>query len=227
MTTISHGGVDVKVTASTILIGMRFGRWTVIGQRTGAHPHYYYACQCTCGVERAVNASNLVTGLTTSCGCWKNEKTAERNFRHGQSHELLYRVWKSMRERCMNPHSNAYANYGERGITVCHAWHTWDTFRAWAIAHGYRPGEQLSVERVDVNGHYCPENCTIIPLRAQSLNTRRSRYISAFGETKVISEWSRDPRCVVTASTLRHRVIVCGWDAELAMSKPTKGVRHE
>jgi len=93
------------------------------------------------------------------------------NLSHGESRTRIYRIWKGMRERCFNPNRKPYKNYGGRGISVCEEWNSYLVFKDWAINHGY--SDYLSIERIDVNGNYCPENCTWIPLEDQSKNRRK------------------------------------------------------
>lgn len=93
--------------------------------------------------------------------------------KHGLPRDKLYAVWLAIKQRCTNPHSKDYPHYGGRGIKRCRAWDDFAAFRAWAFGSGYAPG--LTIERVDVNGDYCPENCTWIPKAEQGRNTTRTR----------------------------------------------------
>lgn len=144
---------------------------------------------------------------------------SDGNTRHGQSNTLLYGVWIALRKRCHNPRDSRYPAYGARGITVCDAWDTsFEAFRDWALSHGYAPG--LTIERLDVNGHYTIENCCFIPMARQAVNKRNNRLVPCWEETKPLAEWLRDPRCVVQEeSTLRRRLNL-GWSPELALTTP-------
>jgi hypothetical protein len=131
----------------------------------------------------------------------------------------LYWIWHDMKRRCTNPNRNNYPAYGGRGITVCEEWQSSTQFCEWAVANGYN--DTLTIERVDVNGHYCPANCTFIPKAQQSNNKQDTRYMTAFGETKSRREWSQDPRCRVSYTALKKRTYR-GWDDENAISTPER-----
>lgn len=135
------------------------------------------------------------------CGmpCWYKWQHANR------SHDnRLFGCWRQMHYRCYRPEIKAYAHYGGRGIRVCAAWHNWHIFQQWAESHGYIRG--LTLERRNVNGNYEPGNCCYIPKSAQSRNTRRNLYVTAWGETKILRDWADDPRCKVGYDTLYSRV---------------------
>lgn len=137
-----------------IEIGKKYGRLTVLnktGQRKGTS--YYYLCQCDCGKECHVLSCRL--GVSTmSCGCLKDECRGS----HRESQTRLYRIWCLMKARCYNHNFTEYNNYGGRGIKICSNWKSnYHIFRDWAVNNGY--GEHLSIDRIDVNGDYTPENC--------------------------------------------------------------------
>lgn len=138
---------------------------------------------------------------------------------HGESGTRLHGIWVGMKARCNNPKTVRYNRYGGRGITVCPEWlGSYLAFRDWANANGY--AENLSIERIDVDGHYCPENCRWASDTEQRENRGNTRYLEAFGERKAASAWLRDPRCVATKKVLYHR-IWAGWDTEKALTTPT------
>lgn len=137
---------------------------------------------------------------------------------HGQSGTRLYKTWGNMRSRCSNPKVYGYNCYGGRGICVCREWiASFDAFYAWATANGYRDG--LSIDRIDANGNYEPGNCRWIPKSDQPRTMRKCVHLTAFGETKTIREWSRDPRCNVTYAALRGR-LASGWLDQDVVGKP-------
>lgn len=177
------------------LIGQRFGRLIVINEapkrRTkGGTSVRMWICECDCGKRTILSTGNLTTGNTKSCGCYKKDRNASFFTKHKRTGTKLYRVWSSMKDRCFRENANQYRDYGGRGITVCNEWRNdFQTFYDWAISNGYKEG--LTIERIDVNGNYCPENCTWIPRKHQSKNRRNCHYIFYKGETKTLSEWSR------------------------------------
>lgn len=206
-----------------VVPGQVYGRCTVL--QIGLFKHYANgkrarAClvRCACGREFTTSVYNLLQGDTTSCGCAAHERIVAWKQTHGESKGPLYAKWITIRMRCQNPRNAYYALYGGRGITVCDAWNTsFEAFRDWALSHGYAPG--LTIERRDVNGHYTPENCCFIPMARQALNKRNTRLLSCWGETKPLTEWLRDPRCVVGRGALETR-LTYGWPLERALTYP-------
>lgn len=157
------------------LQGKRFGRLVVIGEDTTyPDPHHRHVwCECDCGNTKTISISSLRTGQTRSCGCLRREVAREKATKHGHYFEKLHGVWNTMKQRCNNPSQHDYQWYGARGITVCKEWQAYPAFREWALSNGYREG--LTIERVNNNLGYCPENCTWIPLKDQMKN-RRSKW---------------------------------------------------
>jgi hypothetical protein len=126
-----------------------------------------------------------------------------------------------MRSRCQNEKEACYPRYGGRGISVCPEWdQSYESFRNWAVSAGYREG--LSIDRIDNAGNYEPSNCRWATRTEQSNNTRRNVMLTAFGETKNMTEWSMDPRCVVSFPALSLRIQRRGWDAERAITTPNQ-----
>lgn len=204
-------------------ISSRFGMLTTIGESfsvyTGGGRRRMVVCRCDCGKATVCGTSNLRRGNTSSCGCMWLPAITEAHTKHGKSHEPLYKIWKSMRNRCLSKKSSGHKRYGGRGIEICAEWVSdYLAFREWATASGYRGG--LSIERRNIDLGYSPDNCTWIEFSEQALNTSRNRFIEAFGERKPLAAWARDKRCVATRLSLRHRLEI-GWDAEKAITTPT------
>lgn len=172
------------------LTGKKCGRLTVI-RRCPINTKQnkpQWECLCECGNTVIVSASSLRSGNTKSCGCYKRDIDRLVNTTHGESKTKLYHIWSSIKDRCYNVHAKSYKDYGERGITMCDEWlNSYESFRDWAIEHGYEDG--LSIERVDVNSNYCPANCTWIPLSKQCDNKRTTIYITIGDETKPLKKW--------------------------------------
>lgn len=212
--------------ADKVKVGTRFGRLKINQEpylkTYGKYgPRRICPCVCDCGVELEVWANRLlIENGTRSCGCRQRERTSQSNTKHGEGHSLLYGVWIAMKDRCANPKNKDYGRYGGRGIAVCPQWiHDFAAFREWANANGYRQG--LTIERNDVNGNYEPENCSWIPMGDQRRNTTYLHHVTAFGETKLLQDWCRDPRCRVVRLTLYSR-LKSGWDAETAIVTPAQ-----
>jgi hypothetical protein len=172
-------------------------------------------CLCVCGTRKRLRHDMVISGHVKSCGCLVKDK--EYCTKHGYAKTKLYGVFKNMHQRCNNPSNPGYFRYGGRGITICYEWQSFDLFLSWALENGYREG--LSLEREHNDGNYEPSNCFWATDLEQMNNTRRSRRVTAFGETKSLSQWSRDSRCKVSKPGLRKR-LNNGIDPEIAISSP-------
>uniref|UniRef100_A0A6M3ISH4 Uncharacterized protein n=1 Tax=viral metagenome TaxID=1070528 RepID=A0A6M3ISH4_9ZZZZ len=129
----------------------------------------------------------------------------------------LNRIWKQMRQRCLNPNDSAYNRYGGRGIKICPEWDEYLVFRGWAISHGYN--DILEIERIDNYGNYCPENCTWIRPGLQARNKRNNHLVTFEGETLSLAEWAE--RLDLNYNTIRSRLNL-GWADERALTTPIR-----
>lgn len=167
-------------------IGYRQNKLTVTGI-VFKNKRYLWECQCDCGNTAIVYPQQMITGRQKACRCGKSVTFHEMHYKHGGAGTRLYEIWCSMKKRCNNPHAKNYARYGGRGITVCSEWEQFEPFRDWALSVGY--AEALTLERKDVNGNYCPENCTWIPQKRQARNRTSNKNIQINGETHTLVEW--------------------------------------
>jgi len=172
------------------LTGQRFSRLIVI-ERVKNHiqpngsQYVQWLCKCDCGNEVIVLAGHLVSGHTKSCGCLHKEKLTK----HGKSRTKIYQVYRDMKARCYNPNCKPYKNYGGRGIKICNEWkNNFKIFYDWAINNGYQ--DNLTIDRIDVNGNYEPSNCRWVNKYIQSRNRRTNRYITYNNETHCITDWA-------------------------------------
>lgn len=171
------------------LTGQTFGKLTVLSfhhRKIKTHgTSIYWLCRCECGKETIVDSSHLKSGHTKTCGCGNARywKTAL-----GLSTSKLYKIWHAIKYRCYNKNAFGYEYYGGRGIKVCDEWkNSSSSFLFWALNNGYKEG--LTIDRIDTNGDYCPENCRWVDMKTQCRNTRRNKHITINGETRCLTDW--------------------------------------
>lgn len=153
------------------LTGKKFGKLTVLERLPNQKGHVIYKCVCECGKYRNAKAEDLKNGSVTDCKKYKLEH-------HGLYKSRLYYVWHNMKDRCYNPNSTSYKNYGGRGIKVCDEWrNSFKSFHAWAYSNGYdetAPRGQCTLDRIDNDGNYEPSNCRFADAKTQANNQRKN-----------------------------------------------------
>ncbi len=181
----------------------KFGRLTALrpNGKTKAGK-MLWLCQCECGNLVTISGVSLRNGNTRSCGCVVKEKLQQRNTRHGKCGTRLYRIYRGMVQRCNDPKQKCFAQYGGKGIAICDEWREYSAFEKWAFANGYAPN--LTIDRIDNNGDYCPQNCRWVDSFMQAHNKSNNRMITYNGKTQTISEWARE--LGVAAGTIRYRL---------------------
>lgn len=157
------------------LTGLKFGRLTVIKlEGQNKYKRLMWLCKCDCGNTHIVSSNLLLMGVTRSCGCLNDENRKSGNNRrtHGMWGTRLYRIWKCMKNRCLNKNTNDYKKwYGSKGVTVCEEWLNFEPFCKWALAHGYK--DDLSIDRINPYGNYEPSNCRWADAKTQANNKRK------------------------------------------------------
>lgn len=193
------------------LLGKRYNKLTVIARATNTESgKSRWICLCDCGniKEKAVTGYDLTHNKVKTCGCLYKESNKHRNLKHGRSGERLHRIWCTMRQRCYNPQSHGYNNYGGRGISVCEEWlNSFQAFYDWAMANGY--ADNLTIDRIEANGNYCPENCRWADMKKQQNNRRNNRTVQYGEHEYTIAELAS--KLSVPYATLRGRINK-GWD---------------
>ena len=201
------------------VVGKTFGRWKVIKEMPNKKGKRIVKCECQCEKHtiRDCYLDNLRSGKSLSCGCGPIEK----NTKHGMSDTRLYNIHKGLLARCRNPNHRDYSNYGGRGIRVCKEWGNFINFYNWAITHGYL--DNLTLERIDVNQGYNPDNCKWVTMKEQERNKRNTIYvITPTGEMVTLSELSE--KYNLRYNTLEYRY-KAGWSFEELISPPCKSRR--
>lgn len=199
------------------LVGEKIGRLTVKKIiPSNVYSSYIHAeCVCECGKITHPQARDLVNGKIKSCGCLSLDKIHEKNKKHNMSGSQLHNVWKGINQRCNNPNSTSYKNYGGRGISICEEWsgeHGFENFYKWAVEAGYDESKsraEQSIDRIDVNGNYEPSNCRWADIETQSYNKTNTTTIEVFGEklnVKEISEKYKIPKKTIRARIYQGNV---------------------
>ena len=203
--------------------GMRFDRLTAIKSTDiRVAKKVMWECLCDCGNKTLANVSQLKQGRRTSCGCAQiagnqiYKKTPKHGHFVGDKPSTTYRIWTGMRTRCSNPKTTSWPHYGGRGIKVCERWKNFENFLA---DMGERP-EGKSLDRINNDGDYCPENCRWATDIEQHRNRSDNVYWSHAGSTKTIAEWADVTG--LNKHTLSDRVRKSGWTIEQALITPVQ-----
>lgn len=195
----------------------KYNRWTIIcsGSKQG-----YVLCKCDCGTVREVVAYDVVSGKSKCCGCIGAKKTALRNYLNGTHHlsdHPIFHIWRGIKRRCYLKTDQHYKNYGARGIKMCEQWkNDFKAFYDWSINNGYKKG--LSIDRIDNNQGYCPENCRWATAKQQANNRTTTVKLMWKGELlpfTIICEKEQVPY-----NLIRDRVCRYGWTLEKAINTP-------
>jgi len=199
--------------------GDRYGYFTVVREAErvilSGKPCRHVLCKCDCGKEKVVRLGDIRDGRVKSCGCLHDILP----IKHGQAKNgergLTYRTWSNIRRRCLNPNAHEYESYGGRGIRICDRW---EDFAAFVEDMGERPSQRHSIDRIDPEGDYTPDNCRWATPKQQGRNRRNNRTLTYKGETLCLSEWSE--RIGISLNAIASRLDVCGYTVEEALTLP-------
>ena len=199
-------------------VGSKFGNLTVIGvdpayvRKTYNSNHWLFKCDC--GTVVSESPSRVLNGHKKSCGCRK----ITRITKHGCYNDPFYHIWWSMMRRCYNTNNHNYKRYGGRGIKVCDEWQDVESFVAWAHLTYNSTQHQKTLDRIDNNKGYSPENCKWSTPKEQSNNRRNTVTFTINNVTKPLSEWCDEYNMPI--SVVGSRIRVMGWSIEKALTTP-------
>lgn len=196
--------------------GEQFGLWEVMQEAKDRK----LLCRCRCGTEKEVQKKHLLSGKTTSCGCLRNQKSSERMkennpciAKHNMYKSRLYGIWSNIKDRCYNSNNGKYQNYGGRGIKLCEEWQEFVPFKEWALSNGYN--DTLTIDRMDFNGDYEPNNCRWITIQEQQYNKCNNHLLTYNGRTQTLMEWAKERG--IKYNTLHTRINRGRWDIGRAL----------
>lgn len=207
------------------LTGRVYGSLTVIKQAEGqispsGRHHKMWLCKCECGNFKVINGENLKRGLAQSCGCYQKKQASAACITHGDTDSRLYAVWCAIKRRCDNPNVPEYPRYGGRGITMCKEWHdNYASFKEWAYLNGYdenAPRGKCTIDRIDNDGNYEPDNCRWVDHRTQMNNVSYNHFETYNGETHTVAEWAELYH--MPYSKLLQRLNTFGYGIEKALT---------
>lgn len=196
------------------LLNKKFGKLIVLERSGTIHRNAAWLCLCDCGAKKVISGAKLIDGSTKSCGCSRYDKVTT----HGRSTSKLYRTWTSMRGRCSDPNNKNYSRYGGRGIKVCERWEK--SFSNFLADMGEKPREDMSIDRIDNNKGYSPENCRWATKSQQSSNKSSNKIVRYEGESLCVRDWSL--KTGINQKTLHYRLVIAGWPVERALTEAVR-----
>lgn len=195
--------------------GQIFNRLTVLKEVEKRDGKRYFKCICECGNSGEYRLISMRAGKIKSCGCLRSEQNRTVAITHGKRNTRLYSIWHSMKQRCFNPNNLKYEFYGERGVSIYKKWvDSFELFYNWAIQNGY--SNNLTLDRIEVNGNYEPSNCRFISMKEQSRNKRNNVFIEFNGEKLCVVDWAK--KLQISNSAMQKRLK--NWTLEKALTEP-------
>lgn len=199
------------------LIGKKFGRLLVQKFDCIKNNNYYWICKCDCGNEKSIASGHLKSGRTKSCGCYNREIVSAKCGTHHLTKTRIYKIWRGMIDRCYYPSHKYYKDYGGRGIKICDEWkNDFYKFYVWANQNGYNPNAkrgECTIDRINNDGNYEPNNCRWVNLKEQQNNTRIVKKFYFCGEFLTLYQISK---ITGIKKSIIYKRLYRGWDMERA-----------
>lgn len=202
--------------AKEVLDGQKFGKLLVISFNGVVKENRTWNCICECGNNTIVSSNKLKSGRTRSCGCG----VTESRFSHGMSKSREFKTWTTIKGRCYNKTNKSYKDYGARGIIVCERW--LKSFENFYEDMGPKPSRNHSIDRINNNGNYEPENCKWATKEEQNNNTRVNIYLTYNNRTLTLSQWAKE--LDLKYSALQSR-LARGWSVEKTLNTPIRTIK--
>ncbi len=197
-------------------VNQRFGQLTIVENPIRTNGSRFVTAKCDCGTVRVFRLYDILKKDSTSCGCVKIAMLKDRVSKHQLTQHKLYRVWCGIKERCNNPNHDMYIHYGQRGINICEQWaNDFPPFYNWAISNGWIDG--LTIDRVNNDLGYSPENCRMATRTEQQRNKRTNNMVTFQNRTQCLSAWAEELR--MNYNVLRSRLRI-GWTTDRALTTP-------
>lgn len=197
----------------------RYGRLVAKKINKKENGKIYWECLCDCGNIAVVAYGNLSSGSTKSCGCLRRETSGNGSIKHGMYGTRIYQTWASMHKRCKGTSGEKHRRlYYDKGITVCEEWKEFAPFMNWAYANGY--SDSLTIDRIDSNGGYSPDNCRWSDAIQQSNNRSNNHLLTMNGETLTVKQWAVRYKMKWTCL---HERLRRGWSVADSITKPVRG----
>ena len=211
------------------LDGQKFGEWLVLSTEIKLHGKTkprtasFCTCKCTCGIIKEICAYDLKRGkskMCRSCATRKQNTNHKNNTKHNKSYTVEYKTWSDMKRRCYNEKIKNFSDYGGRGIKVCDRW--LESFENFYEDMGKRPSIEFSIDRIDVNKDYSPENCRWADQKTQMRNRRNTKIVNYKGVEKPLAQFCEELN--LELSTITNRIKI-GWSVEKAFTTPIKYIK--
>lgn len=198
--------------------GEKFGRLKAIkfiNKKDSENGRSSWLCECDCGNDLVVESYSLRKNKTFSCGCYRTERVKDSCIKNTgyKEHRRIYNILSGMKTRCYNKKSKSYKNYGGRGIKICDEWlESFVDFKEWALNNGYN--DDLTIDRINVNGDYSPRNCRWVTQKEQSNNTRNNRFLEINGRKMTFSQWCEHYNLSKSKRNTANSRLQRGWRHE-------------